>query len=109
MFAKSHRFSFKKGAPRSYYQAPLFVLRYDKNQIGSLRCAVVVGKKVDKRAVVRNKIKRQVLELIRELLSVDTKATIAVYAKKPILEAEIDERRSELKKALGTTGILQWT
>jgi hypothetical protein len=46
---------------------------------------------------------------IRELLSVDTKATIAVYAKKPILEAEIDERRSELKKALGTTGILQWT
>lgn len=106
MFAKSHRFSFKKGAPRSYFQTPLFVVRYDKNSTGSLKCAVVVGKKVDKRAVVRNKIKRQLLEIIRETLSVETKATIAVYAKKPIMEVALEEKKSELQKALRTIGIL---
>lgn len=106
MFAKSHRFSFKKGVPRSYYQTPLFVVRYDKNLEGNLKCAVVLGKKVDKRAVARNKIKRQLLEIIRELLPLDTKATIAVYAKKPILETELSERKSDLKKALDTIGIL---
>jgi ribonuclease P protein component len=69
-------------------------------------CAVVVGKKVDKRAVVRNKVKRQLLEIIRSILSEDTKATVAVYAKKPILETETDQRKNELKKALETIRIL---
>ncbi len=106
MFAQSHRFSFKKGVPRNFYQTRLFVIRYEKNAEGIFKCAVVVGKKVDKRAVIRNKVKRQLVEILREMIVIDTKLTIAVYAKKPILEAELDERKTELKKALTTIGIL---
>ncbi len=50
--------------------------------------------------------KRQLFEIIRETLSVETKATIAVYAKKPIMEVALEGKKSELQKALRTIGIL---
>ncbi len=105
MFSKSHRFSFKKSVPKNYYQTPLFVIRYDKNTAESLRCAVVVGKKVDKRAVVRNKIKRQTVETIKKLVPVGTNAVIVIYAKKSILEADNEQRKDILEKAFDIIGI----
>jgi ribonuclease P protein component len=106
MFAKSHRFSFKKGAPRRIYQTPLFVIRYDKNNDKKLHCAVVVGKKVDKRAVVRNTIKRQLNITIKELLSLDTEYNIVIFAKKLILSASKEERYEELKKSFKSINII---
>lgn len=105
MFSKSHRFSFKKGVPKNYYQTPLFVIRYDKNTTGSFKCAVVVGKKVDKRAVVRNKIKRQTVEIIKELVAQDKNVAIVLYAKKPTLEAGLEQRKDILAKAFDIIGI----
>lgn len=43
-----------------------FLLKIAENKTGSNRFGTVVSKKIDKRAVVRNKIKRQVRRCIRE-------------------------------------------
>lgn len=40
--------------------SPFFVLRFTKNEKGLNRFGFVVSKKTDKRAVVRNRVKRQV-------------------------------------------------
>lgn len=108
MFAKSNRFSFRRGAPRSVYSTPFFVIRYDKNYDKKLHCAVVVGKKVDKRAVIRNTIKRQLVVIIKELLSPNTEYDLAIFAKKQILTAQKDEQYEELKKAFEETKIIPW-
>lgn len=107
MFARSHRFSFKKGAPRNVYQTPFFVIRYDHKNEGSFECAVVVGKKVDKRAVVRNKIKRQMVVCIKELVPATTASRFVIYAKKSILETTIEAKKEELKKAFEIIKITQ--
>jgi len=41
------------------------VLKYLKVEKGSTRFALVIGKKVDKKATVRNRIRRQIYEIIR--------------------------------------------
>lgn len=98
MFAKSHRFSFKKGAPRRIYSTPLFVVRYDDNEKNGLHAAVVVGKKVDKKAVGRNRIKRQLAMTIEGLIPKDTNVDIVLFAKKQIETVEKEKIREELLK-----------
>lgn len=105
MFAKSHRFSFKKGIPKRIYQTPMLVIRYDKNEQSRFECAVVVGKKVDKRAVVRNKIKRQLVSIIKEILG-DEPYTIIVYAKKHIYDTSFETKRDELIQSFKAIKIL---
>lgn len=106
MLGKSHRFSFKKGAPRRIYSTPLFVIRYDSSR-DQLHLAVVVGKKVDKRAVYRNKIKRQVNAMLREILSTEFKYDIVFFIKKQIADTESSQVKEELKKALKVIKIIQ--
>jgi ribonuclease P protein component len=106
MFAKSYRFTFKKGAPRRIYSTPHFVIRYDTNSEKGLRCAVVVGKKVDKRAVIRNTIKRQLIVIIKELLSPNTEYNIVIFAKKQLSEIEKEQKYKELEKAFKAIHII---
>ena len=109
MFARTHRFSFKKGAPRLAFSTKLFVIRYDRKKESGLECSVIVGKKVDKRAVIRNKIKRQTVALIKEIVSLDSPFRLAIYAKRPVLDTERTEMQSDLQKAFDTIGITKWT
>lgn len=102
MFARRNRFSFKKGVPRKIFSTPFFVIRHEKSVDKTFRCAVVVGKKVDKRAVVRNRIKRHIVATVKELLAHDTEMTIVIYAKKPIAELATESIEEEFKKAIQT-------
>lgn len=43
--------------------APLFILRFTKNTLSYPRFAFVISKKIDKRAVVRNRLKRVLREI----------------------------------------------
>ena len=106
MFQRRNRFSFKKGVPRKIFQIPLFVLRYEYNNENVFHCAVVVGKKVDKKAVVRNKLKRQLVLSIKNILSSNNNISLVVYARKGLLNANKDEIDIELSKAFKTTKIL---
>lgn len=99
MFAKSNRFSFRRGAPRKVYQTPYFVICYEKINEKQIKCAVVVGKKVDKRAVVRNKIKRQIIKNIKELVPMNNSHMIVIYAKKSVLEIDNELAKEILNNA----------
>lgn len=45
-----------------------FIIRFRKNQLPTTRFTVIVGKKVSKKAVVRNRLKRQLRALFQESL-----------------------------------------
>lgn len=109
MFARKNRFSFRKGAPKFVYASPFFILRYQKSDDNIFRCAVVVGKKVDKRAVVRNKVKRAIVEQVQELTKVKQSTfDTALFMRKAVLTI-IDDREKlgqALKEAFTKTNIL---
>lgn len=106
MLPKSHRFSFKKGAPQRIYSTPLFVIRYDVSDGSGLHAAVVVGKKVDKRAVVRNKVKRSIVQAVKTLLPEEKNVNIVFFAKKQITDVQKENLYIELKNALNTIKII---
>lgn len=99
MLGKKNRYSFKKGVPRIVFASPFFVVRYQKSEEEKLFLGVVVGKKVDKRAVVRNRVKRQLVERIKNILSKDTPYEIVIYARKAILELDLTRQEQELRDA----------
>ncbi len=99
MFKREHRFSFRKGIPNKAIHSKSFVLRYGEND-EFLKVAVVVGKKVDKRAVRRNSVKRGIVRILESLLDTNAKNTILVFAKKQIAETDNESLRQELKQTL---------
>lgn len=110
MFARKNRFSFKKGAPKFTYASPFFIFRYHRTTDNTFRCAVVVGKKIDKRAVVRNKVKRSIVMILEKIIK--NKATdfeAVFFMRRPILDILEDKEKLEntLKEAFTKTNILQ--
>jgi len=87
MFSKARRFSFKKKLPKNIINSPSFSLRYERNDEG-LKVAVVVSKKVDKRAVVRNSAKRKILEFLGQLVGADEKLNLVFYTRPGIQETQ---------------------
>lgn len=101
MLNKRRRFSFKRGVPKRVFMSRFFVLRYQKKTLLEAHYSVVVGKRVDKKAVVRNKVKRQLMENLEMLLEdgqIDF--DIVIYGRKEILNATKEESLDEFKKAL---------
>lgn len=75
-----------------------FILRLISNNFKNSRFAVVVSKKVALKAVVRNKIKRQVLFIIQNnLKNFNANYDIVLIVKKEIIKAEF----SAIKKDVG--------
>jgi ribonuclease P protein component len=68
MFEKEKRFSFKQGLPKKVINTPYFSLRFDHKKSDTGTIAVVVSKKVSKKAVIRNRIKRKFLSVLKETL-----------------------------------------
>jgi len=87
MFPKKNRFNFKSDLPKRIIHSDSFTLRYGKN-VGGVRVAVVVSKRVDKRAVVRNKIKRRMLSSIKKFVDTSEPLNLIFYVKKNVLNSE---------------------
>lgn len=68
MFKRSQRFSFRKGPPKQKRINPLFVLRFQKSE-DEPKYAIVTGKIVSKKAVLRNRVKRMFMQTLQELLA----------------------------------------
>jgi ribonuclease P protein component len=67
----------------------------------SSRFGIVIGKKVSKRAVVRNRIKRRIKGAIRELIArIRPGHLVTIVCRSVITECEYDEILRELKKLL---------
>ncbi len=106
MLPRKHRFSFKRGVPRRIYSTPFFVIRYDGSDGYGLHVAVVVGKKVDKRAVFRNRYKRQIVEATKTLLRKEQNINVVIFAKKQIVQVQREDLYEELKKAFQNIHLL---
>lgn len=107
MFPKRERYSFKKGLPKHTLSTPFFILRYQKNDLSKLQCAVVVGKKVDKRATARNKLKRRFVHIVKEITEdKNISYDFVFFLKKQIIEIERDQVKAELEKILVKITIL---
>ena len=79
---------------------------YEKDQ---LRIAVVVGKKVEKRAVYRNRIKRQIREVLRLLLQknkIRHGSMVVVFAKPGIIGSTYEEISADVIDTLSRAKIL---
>jgi ribonuclease P protein component len=107
MFARQNRFSFKKGVPRKTFSNSFLFVRYDKTSTSNLECAVVVGKKVDTRAVIRNSVKRMLVSIIKEIVSIDAQYKIVLYARKPILSMNREEIKEQMVQVFNITGIIK--
>lgn len=74
---------------------------------GSSRLAVVVGKKVSKKAVVRNRIRRRVKGMMEPLLSsLSPTRDIVVYIRNDVSSNESDNLRAQLAKCLERAGVI---
>ena len=65
-----------------------------------IRLTVVVGKKISKKAVTRNKIKRRVREAFMPYLDGKRGASIVVFPRQQALDANFETLRSEAKQCL---------
>lgn len=77
-------------------------VRFAPNGLGVCRLAVVTSAKVAKKAVVRNKIRRQIIEILKPgLKKIKTGHDIVIIVKNPIIGlsfSEISQRTRELFK-----------
>ncbi len=95
MLSKRFRYSFKEDLPKKIINSRSFSVRYEKNDLDRLQAAVVVSKRVDKRATVRNKVKRKILEIVRGKTNLNTPLSLIFYIKKQALESDNLEKEVE--------------
>ena len=85
-----------------------FVLKERRNGLSVNRFGIVVSKKIDKRAVIRNKIKRIFREALSELnKNLVPGHDILLIAKKEVLAKTKEENTLAIKSALGNSGIFK--
>jgi len=84
---------------------PLFVVRHLENGGALTRWGFAVGKRLSKKATVRNRLKRQIREAAR-LLEVKPGVDIVVTARQGLLEASFAEIQAALAKSLQRAGLL---
>lgn len=100
MFEKEKRYSFKQGLPKKVISTPYFTIRFASAADSIGTNAVVVSKKVSKKAVLRNKIKRKILSLLKDNLGERAdKYDLVLYIKPEINEAS----DSEIEEAVQTS------
>ena len=89
--------------------SPLFNLKFIATNEEESKFAIVVSKKVSKKAVVRNKIKRQIREIIRLELRdkrIKNNFNVVIYTKRLIAEKEYKELEQEIHYILKKARIL---
>lgn len=104
MLNKDRRYSFRKGVPKKSIVATTCMLRYQPNPEGP-KVAVVVSKKVDKKAVVRNRLKRRFYHIVEEILHENVIPFDVVFFLREGIK-ESDDIKDEVHSALLKAGIL---
>lgn len=83
----------------SFYtiHTPLFVFKYHQNTLEINRYGFVASKKVDKRAVYRNRVKRQIRSILEELnASLPTGYDLLFVLKAALIDESIDNIKAIL-------------
>lgn len=83
---------------------PQLTLKYQINDQKALRIGFVVSTKVDKKAVIRNKVKRRMREALRaELDNIKNGNDLLFIAKKSCIDLSLVELKKQIQFALKTT------
>lgn len=85
---------------------PLLVLRYRPNEVGRTRWGFAVGRRLTKKATLRNRVRRRLREAARTL-PVREGYDVVVTARPRALEATYWELRDGLTAALRRAGLLE--
>lgn len=89
---------FKQG--KSFF-SPLFKLKVLKNDFGTSRFAVVVSNKISKKATVRNRLRRQISEIVRINWSkLKSSFDVVIIVKEDILRKDYGEIEKKLLESL---------
>ncbi len=109
MFKRENRLVSGVRFKNSYsFSVPQFVLKERKNGLLLNRFGIIVSKKIDKRAVERNKIKRMLRDILRELDgNMIPGHDILVITRIGILEKTKEENYSIVKEALAKAGLIR--
>ena len=87
---------------------PWLVLRFVKNQLEVSRAGFVCSKKTAKRAVDRNRIKRQLRESMRRVwLEMATGYDLVLIVRTPLMGQPFDEIQAVLEKLLKKARLLK--
>ena len=83
------------------YSGPFFGGLYLKTDDETIRFGFIVSKKISKRAVDRNKIKRRMSEVLKVNLEKFSPGTKIIFlAKKSLLEAKREEIKKEVSRLI---------
>jgi len=113
MLTKSHRLVDKRDFQRVYQKGRLLKarglgLKCLSNHLKKTRMGVVVSLKISKKAVLRNKIKRQIKEILGSNLKKIKKGyDILIFTYPEITNFSFTEIRQELEGLLSKAGIIQ--
>lgn len=89
------------------YQSALFGMLVLKNEVEGNKFGFVISKKISKRAVDRNKIRRLMTESIRlNLEKIKNNVWVVFLAKRKILGLKQDGVRDEVEKMFQLVGII---
>jgi len=112
MLDKKHRLKEKKDFEEvikkgKFYSEDLLVFKKIKNNLSRTRVGFVVSQKVSKKAVVRNKIKRRLRQIIKtNLAEIKPGFDIIFFTKKGIEEKDFSEIKKTIEKLLKKAKLL---
>lgn len=90
------------------FSTPLFQMKKTANDLGIIRLGFIVSKRIDKRAVVRNRTKRVFRSVLEELLTkLNLGFDLLFILRKPI-EKRDEELEREIKNTLEKAGVLSF-
>jgi ribonuclease P protein component len=109
MLKKSFRLSNVKGVRGAKtFTSPFLVVKFAESGDSQTKFAFVVSKAVDKRAVVRNELKRNLSMATRDCLAeLKEGYNIIIITKSRILELDKVDQRNILKEALVKANLLK--
>ncbi len=86
----------------------LFTLRFWENGESLSKFAFIISKKIDKKAVIRNKIKRSLARVLKEILiGIKPGYNFVFIVKKEILEKSQEEIEKSLKETFKINNLLK--
>jgi ribonuclease P protein component len=89
------------------FTSPLFNIRISDNKENKTRFAFIVSKKIDKRAVIRNRTKRVLRSAVEEIIEkLKTGKDIVIISKKALVPEQTKEVLAALESTFRKTGSL---
>lgn len=86
---------------KTLYYSSFFTILFTKNSLDHYRYAISINKKIEKKAVNRNKIKRQIRAILKENKYTNFPCDLLIFPKKNFLDVKFIDKKQDLLKLIG--------